>query len=269
MKNVIIFGSTGMLGNYVYSIFSNENKYNIICINRKDFDVMIDEWSKLNKILKDILKKDDVIINCIGSIPQKNDINKDYEIFIKTNTLFPHKLSELSNKYDCKLIHITTDCIFDGTKGNYTINDSNSAKDVYGISKYLGEPSDVTIIRTSIIGEENTGKKSLLEWVKSNKNGSINGFIDHYWNGITCLTLAKIIKKIVDEDLYWTGVKHIFSPNIVSKYDLCLYINEIYELNIEIIPFKTNKKYMTLSGEINFEIDNIYEQIKELKTFTK
>ena len=269
MKKVIIFGSTGMLGNYVYNIFSKENKYIVKCINRKDFDIIVDKWSKLNIILKNILEKDDVIINCIGSIPQKNNINIDYEIFIKTNTLFPHKLFELANNYECKFIHITTDCVFDGTKGNYTINDINTAKDIYGISKYLGEHNDATVIRTSIIGEENTGKKSLLEWVKSNKNGTINGFINHYWNGITCLTLAKIIKNIVEDNLYWSGVKHIFSPDTVNKYELCLYINEIYELDINIIPLETTEKNMTLSGEIIFKINNIYEQIKELKTYIK
>ena len=77
MKKVIIFGSTGMLGNYVYNIFSKENKYIVKCINRKDFDIIVDKWSKLNIILKNILEKDDVIINCIGSIPQKNNINID------------------------------------------------------------------------------------------------------------------------------------------------------------------------------------------------
>jgi dTDP-4-dehydrorhamnose reductase len=112
-----------------------------------------------------------------------------------------------------------------------------------------------------------TGKTSFIEWIKRNKNGKINGFTNHLWNGVTCFTLSNIIEKIIRENIFWKGVKHIYSPNIVSKYDLCCYINEIYGLNIEIN--KTDdvvKKNMTLAdSKIFFEIDNIYNQIVEQK----
>jgi len=316
---IILFGSTGMLGNYVYSYlqyilsdklkkpieFTPLNIYNgvsedesiqisinqlnndickenktenllqnndkkkikIICINRCDFDIENDEWDKLKNILQN-LNEDDVIINCSGIIPQKSN-ETEYKKFIKVNTLFPHKLNEYSKMFKLKFIHITTDCVFDGSEGNYTEYNEHTAKTIYGISKSLGEPKEATIIRTSIIGHESYGKKSLLEWIFKNKDKTINGYTNHYWNGITCLTLSKIIHFIIKNNEYWSGIKHIFSPNALSKYDICKYVNDLYNLNMTIVPFTDScEKKMTLTGYNFFKIDTIFEQIKEQKKFS-
>ena len=92
------------------------------------------------------------------------------------------------------------------------------------------------------------------------------------WNGVTCLELAKIIHKMIKQNYYWAGVRHIFSPNIVSKYELANMINEIWDLNISINKFETdivNKtlitKYKTNSA---FEIKNLFDQLKELKDWS-
>jgi dTDP-4-dehydrorhamnose reductase len=261
---IFLFGSSGMLGRYVYLVLSKH--YNVECINRKQYDIVNDndDIGKLNEIFTDITNED-IIINCSGIIPQKTRQN-DYKTYILGNTLFPHKLQCISKEKIAQFIHITTDCVFDGKIGNYNEDSLHTACDLYGISKSLGEPIDSTVIRTSIIGEELFGKKSLLEWVKSNKNGEINGYTNHYWNGVTCLTLANFIKNMIDNGNFWKGVKHIFSKNIVSKYDLCCHINEIYNLNIKINKHEdSNAKNMTLSGE--FEIsETIFEQIKNQHT---
>lgn len=267
---IYLFGSTGMLGRYIYSVLINF--YEVICINRKDYDIENDNFEKLEYILSSTIKNDDVIINCAGIIPQKTSKN-DYKKYIKVNTLFPHKLYDIIerynkqdnqdkyDKYNLKLIHITTDCVFDGSRGNYTENDIHTATDIYGVSKSLGEPKNATVIRTSIIGEELSGKKSLIEWVKSNKDSEINGYTNHYWNGVTCLTLANFIKYIIENRLFWSGVKHIHSEDSVSKYHLCCYINEIYNLNIKINKYEDNiSKNMTLIGEIITK-ESICEQI--------
>jgi dTDP-4-dehydrorhamnose reductase len=256
---IYLFGSTGMLGRYIYLLLSKY--YNVNCINRVDYNIKNDTFEKLEEILSSDLRENDIIINCAGIIPQKY-LKDEYKVYIKVNTLFPHKLSEIADKYNLKFIHITTDCVYDGIKGNYSESDLHTAKDIYGISKSLGEPKNTTIIRTSIIGEEITGKKSLIEWIKSNKDGEINGYTNHYWNGVTCLTLATFIKSIIENNNFWKGVKHIYSENIVTKYDLCCYVNEIYNLNIKINKFEDKiQKNMTLTGEIKIE-ENIFEQIK-------
>ena len=260
IMKILLFGSTGMLGNYVFRVLSET--HDVACVVRSSFDIENDKWSTLNQV---VLQSDcDIIINCAGVIPQKKG-NTDFSTFIRVNSLFPHKLQEYALKYKTKFIHITTDCVFDGKTGNYTSTDSHTADDLYGITKSLGELDDATVIRTSIIGEEKYGKKSLLEWIKSNKNGSIKGYTNHYWNGVTCLTLARIINQIIETNIFWKGVKHVFSPDVVSKYDLCCYVNQIYNLNITIEKYEAIvSKNMTLAGDILFLIKPIYEQIHEL-----
>jgi dTDP-4-dehydrorhamnose reductase len=261
---ILLFGSTGMLGCYVNLVLGKT--YNVKCINRINYDIENDSFEKLEEILTSNLQKNDIIINCAGIIPQKYK-KDDYKTFILVNTLFPHKLNEFANKHEYKFIHITTDCVYNGIKGNYCENDIHTANDIYGTSKSLGEPQNATIIRTSIIGEELLGKKSLIEWVKSNANSEINGYTNHYWNGVTCLTLANYIKSLIDNNTFWKGVKHVFSENIVSKYDLCCYINEIYNLNIKINKHEDFiSKNMTLTGSIEIN-KSIYEQIRELSEF--
>ena len=261
---IVLFGATGMLGRYVLR-FLNKN-YDVICILRDDYDIENDTWLKLKEILNIHLQKNDVVINCAGTIPQ-NYKNDNFKAFIRINTLFPHKLNEISKQIGYKFIHITTDCVFDGLKGNYLVNNIHTAKDIYGISKSLGEPEEATVIRTSIIGEELYNKKSLLEWVISNKNNKIFGFTNNFWNGVTCLTLAKIINNIIENETYWNGIKHIHSNEIISKYKLCEYINEIYNLNITIEPIEKEFKDLSLISDNFFKIDNIYNQLIEQKNF--
>jgi dTDP-4-dehydrorhamnose reductase len=261
---ILLFGSTGMLGRYVFNIL--KNNYNVICIKRDNFDIENDEWCKLKDIIQNNLLENNIIINCAGIIPQKYK-EDNIKTFIRVNTLFPHKLNEYAKMYGCKFIHITTDCVYNGSIGNYSVNDNHSATNMYGISKSLGEPEDATIVRTSIIGEELLGKKSLIEWVRGNKNGNIKGYTNHFWNGVTCLELAKYIKNIIDNTDFWLGVRHIFSPNIVTKHELCCYINEIYDLNINIEKYEDSiSKNMTLCGKNTIE-NSIYEQLILLKKF--
>jgi dTDP-4-dehydrorhamnose reductase len=254
---IILFGSTGMLGNYVKSLLSHN--FEVICILRNDFDIESNDWDKLYEILK-LVDDEDIIINCAGAIPQKDCPIRKY---ISLNTLFPFKLAEIiKDKNNCKLIHITTDCVFSGRKGTYYENDIHDAEDIYGISKSLGEPSDACIIRTSIIGEELYGKKSLIEWLKSNKNGIIEGYDKFYWNGITCLEVAKIIENIINNNSYWKGVRHFYSNTLVSKYQLCSIINDVYDLNMNIHKNETIVKNMTLQSKITEPREHICELIK-------
>jgi dTDP-4-dehydrorhamnose reductase len=168
-----------------------------------------------------------------------------------------------------RMIHITTDCVFSGKIGGYHEYFNHDELNDYGISKSLGELCDGTIIRTSIIGEELVNKRSLLEWVISNENRSINGYSNHFWNGVTCLQLSKIIYKIINENSYWKGVRHIYSPTTVSKYELCAMISDIYELNIKVKEFETERVDKSLSTiyEVYCNVPELKEQIKEMRNF--
>lgn len=262
VDNIILFGSTGMLGNYCLNIL--QQSYNIIAITRKYYDIMDNNYDKLFNIINSY--NNSVIINCAGSIPQRG-INNEMDCFI-TNSLFPKMLDKIAYQLKIKFIHISTNCVFNYENGNCNELVMPNETQSYGLSKILGEPENASVIRTSIIGEEIVNKKSLLEWVISNKNGKINGYNNYLWNGCTCLTLVKIIKTIIDTDSYWKGIKHIHSMETISKYELVCMINEIYNLNINITPLDLyNRVNKTLSSIYDNTVINksIKEQIMEQK----
>jgi len=272
---LIIFGSTGMLGRYISS-YLKKQKLNVIDIKREDYDVMMNTMDDLEKLLVyHKIDKDTVVFNAIGMIPQR--LNKQNEamnnkMYIKINAIFPNILSQICKKYNAQMIHPSTDCVYSGKKGKYIETDNHDATSLYGITKSVGEPSDAIVIRVSIIGEEKYNKKSLLEWVRSNKDKEISGYADHYWNGITCLQYAKIVYYMISNNIYWSGVRHIVSPNNVSKYELTNIINKVYNLNIKINKMNTGNpcdKTLDTIHETNnlFNIPDLETQISELRNY--
>ena len=267
---VFIFGTTGMIGNYIKTLLSKTAK--IITLTRKDYDLSNLSIVSLSEfLLSKNLQKNDIVINCAGVIPQSSkQRGLNTRLYFTINSLFPVILSQLCDKYEAKMIHITTDCVFSGKEGNYNENSIHDETNDYGLSKSLGELCKATIIRTSIIGEEVNNKRLLLEWVKSNSGKEINGYTNHFWNGVTCLQLAKIVEKIIVENKFWNGVRHIFSPKSVSKYELVSMINDIYNLNIKINKFETkNSVNKTIKSiyDNDFLIPELFQQIEELKYF--
>jgi len=264
---IFLFGKDGMLGTYI-NVYLKQY-YEIVSFNRNDFDVLKNDRIFLEKLLeKNNINSDCLIINSIGLIPQRKDNN--IENYVLINSYFPRILDQISEKYSCKYIQISTNCVFSGK--NPLSNESNfpDPSDIYGLSKYLGETSRATIIRTSIIGEELKTSISLLSWVLKNNNKHIDGYTNHYWNGVTCLELSKYIKTIIERNMYWIGVRHIQSENIVSKYDLIKQIIEIYNLDIVVNKIEhTESNYRTLNSNFNtiYKIPSIYQQIYEQKYF--
>jgi dTDP-4-dehydrorhamnose reductase len=269
INKLIIFGSNGMLGNYIKSYFIKKS-YEVICITRKEFEITTDNISKLEEFLVSMnLSENTCIINCNGLIPQRID-KTPTESYYLINTIFPLYLSNICTKYSSKLICPTTDCVFNGKKGDYIETDFHDEINTYGISKSLGESSVATIIRTSIIGEEIHNKKSFLEFVKNSDN--INGWNNHYWNGITCYQYCKVMDKIISENLFWKGVRHIYSPIKKTKYELACIIKSVYGLSVNIN--KCNSDIMinkTLSSIYNtntiFTIPSLEEQLYEQSKF--
>lgn len=252
---VFILGANGMLGHVLNSIIKVE--YDVVALTRDRFDALKDN---IKDVLVDI-DSTDVLVNCIGAIPHRKPSIREY---IKLNTLLPLEIESYSREKRFKFIHITTDCVFDGSKGCYNELDAHTSSDIYGITKSLGQPMSSTVIRTSIIGRELTVKKSLLEWVRSNRNGTISGYLNHLWNGVTCRTLSNIILEIINKNSYWQGVRHVYSPGTISKYELCKIINDVYGLNIDILAKNdTVSKNMTLTSIYDniHIIPSIHEQI--------
>jgi dTDP-4-dehydrorhamnose reductase len=263
IMKIILFGATGMLGKYVMSVLSET--FVVAPVIRDVFDIETSNWIELDRILNAIIDQNDpiptIIINCAGAIPQKKSKIRQY---ISLNVLFPHKLADYVIEHNLRMIHITTDCVFSGDRGHYDENSVHDADDIYGISKSLGEPETICNIRTSIIGEDPRSKTSLLEWVIDHNKGDLDGYVNSLWNGVTCLQLAKTIDYMLKNDIYWVGVRHVHSPIIVSKYDLCIMIAEIYGLDIVIRRMENAKQNKSLSTLWPlFNIPPIHEQIQE------
>lgn len=261
---IVLFGSNGMLGTYLKLYL--QDKYELLSLTREDIDLSITNESKLLNFLLKRVFKDDIIINAAGIIKQRKYKISD---MIMVNSIFPHLLSKFKNDIGCNVVHITTDCVFSGLRGDYNELDSHDCIDDYGKTKSLGENPLITNIRTSIIGEELSNKKSLLEWVISSRNKVIDGYYNHLWNGMTCLELSKIIDKMIKNNIYWTGVRHLFSPDTVSKGDLIKMINNIYDLNITVNKrLADHSCYRNLSTSFDPLIEKpLYDQLSELRRF--
>ena len=191
---ILLLGSNGMLGSMIHFLAKTQySHYSIISLSKNEFDVCKSDISTLD----DYVSSNCIIINCIGAIPQKEYSYEDYNII---NITFPQNLAQYCKIKNIKLIHISTNCVFSGDKDNCNENDISNATDIYGKTKYLGEPSYGLVIRCSIIGPEKHTFCGLLEWFL-NSSGEINGFTDSFWNGLTTLELSKIIFNLIDNDL--------------------------------------------------------------------
>jgi dTDP-4-dehydrorhamnose reductase len=268
MVKVLILGSTGMLGNAVGKHFLNNSDYETH-LSYRNFDVTYGT----NKVYFDALKtslehlpKVDYIINCIGVI--KPHIENDRAISIKINSLFPYELADYCERKQTKLIHITTDCVFSGKDGNYDEDTPHDCIDFYGKSKSLGEPKNCMVLRTSIIGEEIHHNSSLIEWVKSMKGEKANGFINHWWNGVTTGEYAQACEKIIQKGMHEHGLFHLHS-NAIDKYTLLTLLSERFNLNLDITPHEFHTpcdRTLQSKKELNASlgIRTIEDQIKNI-----
>jgi dTDP-4-dehydrorhamnose reductase len=269
---IFVLGATGMLGKYVSKYLGQS--FDIVEVNRPQLDAAtISETLTMYNKLSDLdLRQGDVIINCMGTIKPRVDALGDLNA-IQVNSVFPRLLAYAADAKGAHLIHPTTDCVYSGLKGSYTEDDSYDVHDVYGMSKAMGEPHNCTVIRTSIIGEEVGQGRSLVEWVKSQKSNTVNGFTNHFWNGVTCLQFAKICETIITDNLFWIGTRHIHSNN-VNKLELVKMISDAYDLDITVNPTETpmtcDRSMATIHNTMDYiKVPTLKEQIKEMKDFSK
>lgn len=263
---VTVFGANGMLGYAVSEYFASHG--NIVTrVSRKDFDIA----QKHHVGIKEFLVDTDVAINCAGIIkPRIKDMT--IEDVLTVNSLFPKNFARICNKMNVKSFHITTDCVYTGKKGYYDENDLFDADDLYGLSKSGGDFAETMVLRTSIIGEELNQNRSLLEWAKGQRGNEVFGFTNHWWNGVTTLQLAKIIEKIITNNLYQKGLFHISSPDDVTKFELLQIFNEVYQLNIKVNPKEADtavdRRLMSIY-DLSQKVSDlkIKEQVKEMKEF--
>lgn len=176
-----------------------------------------------------------VVINCIGLVKQLSDAD-DPLVALPVNALLPHRLSRLCGLSGARLIHVSTDCVFSGSRGMYRESDESDAKDVYGKSKFLGEvsaPHAVTL-RTSIIGHELGSTHGLVGWFLS-QEGAVKGFTRAIFSGLPTVELSRVVRDIVLPRPELSGLYHVASEPI-SKYDLLRLVAAAYGRQATIEP---------------------------------
>ena len=198
------------------------------CVEGLDADNVAD----IRKAIE--LSRPDVVINAVGIVKQIAS-SKDTISTLTVNSIFPHRLNELAAEFGFRLFCISTDCVFDGRRGDYSETDVPNATDLYGKSKNLGEVlSDHCLtLRTSIIGRELQTSHSLVEWFLSNKGKSVKGFANAVYSGFPTIVLADIIRNLIFDHRELSGLFHV-SSNSIDKYELLKLLNAAYGSNIEI-----------------------------------
>jgi dTDP-4-dehydrorhamnose reductase len=245
---VLVLGASGMLGNAVLRVFAGSPGYETfgtvrVASGRKLLPealsaqiisgVDLEQTDRSVGLFAEV--RPDLVVNCIGVVKQHAGAADPLNA-IPVNSLLPHRLAQLCHLSGARLVHIGTDCVFAGTKGMYTEADVCDAKDLYGCSKYLGEvnyPHAITL-RTSLIGHELSGARSLVCWFLS-QQGCVKGFRRAVFSGLPAVELAKIIRDQIVPRPELRGVYHV-SADPINKFELLTLIAKIYGKSIDIVP---------------------------------
>ncbi len=246
---VLILGAQGMLGSTLFHVFRQKNHHVIGTVRKSStlknilggyaVSSQLDDIQKFENLIK--IEQPDFVVNCIGIIKQLEE-SKDKSLSIQINSLWPHTIGEICKKLDTHLIHFSTDCVFSGNKGNYKEDDLADARDVYGLTKYLGEVShsNAVTLRTSIVGHELVSNRSLFDWFLS-QTESCAGYTKAMYSGLTTLEMAQFLDSYLFPKLKSGQIQGLYhlSSDPISKFDLLKIVARIYEKQIEITADET------------------------------
>lgn len=257
---ILVLGENGMLGSELLNQINTkklpfisthhsipENSPNQISSNSIKFDAVTSKIESIFDLHNDITH----VINCIGVVKQSlraKDLGYMYEV----NSEFPKKLGLVAREREIKVIHLSTDCVFSGTKGNYVEENETDAMDHYGLSKIGGEGTteyNTMVIRTSMIGLENSSvKKGLLEWFLSMQGKRVLGYNHVFFSGLTTRRLSREILDLIIKDKITSGIWHIASERI-SKLALLEEIKRRFDLAIQIEPVDAPRLDRSLNAQ--------------------
>jgi dTDP-4-dehydrorhamnose reductase len=245
---VLVLGASGMLGNAVLRVFAKSPDFSAIGSVRSSrarcllpaalqctviTGVDVENPDSLTRLFSQA--RPQVVINCVGLVKQLAEA-EDPLLALAINAILPHRLARLCELGGARLVHVSTDCVFSGTKGMYTEADLSDAEDLYGRSKFLGEvdyPHGVTL-RTSIIGHELDSMHGLVEWFLAQDN-RVKGYRRAIFSGLPAIVLARVIRDFVIPRPEMRGVYHV-SAAPINKFELLSLIAKTYGKQIEIVP---------------------------------
>lgn len=263
---VLILGKTGMLGHVVYETMK-EMGYEVYGTSSRNGDLIYDAYTNMEsieQIIEDI--KPDAVVNCIGILNKVAEENKT--LAVKLNSLLPHYLDELSKKYNFKFVHISTDCVYEGTQGKYDELSQPDATSFYGRSKALGEVRNErsVTLRTSIVGPDNNPKGiGLFQWFMNQKD-TCGGYTKVIWTGVTTIELAKAICTAIDKDI--TGLNHVVNNEFIPKKDLLVLFKKYFNKDIEIVnndEVESQKTLVRTEMSYDFNVPTYDKMVEEMK----
>jgi len=243
---LLILGGAGMLGHKLVQTFRGDfetwttlrgafHEYERFGIFDRERTIDgIDVTGDLEPVMR--RARPDVIVNCVGIIKQLAAA-RDPIPSITINSLLPHQLQRLAVSAGARLIHFSTDCVFDGAKGMYTESDSSDAKDLYGRTKFLGETSGAgaLTIRTSIIGRELQSASGLVEWFLASRGGRVKGWRRAIYTGFTTNVMARIVRDLITNYSNLDGTIQV-SSDPIDKYALLLLVRDAFHADVEVAP---------------------------------
>jgi dTDP-4-dehydrorhamnose reductase len=245
---ILIFGASGMLGHKLYQVLGD--RFDVVGTIRGKFATIahhrlfhpdriieaidVADIASVQRVLEDV--RPDVVINAVGVIKQKPS-SKDVETTLTINSILPHRLAVLAERFAYRLICVSTDCVFKGDRGGYRETDLPDALDLYGQSKHWGEITEgnCLTLRTSIIGHELASSHSLIDWFFSNNGRKVKGFRKAIYSGFPTITLARLVSDLIDKHPELRGLYHV-SSDPIDKYSLLDLVKKRAGLNIEIEP---------------------------------
>jgi dTDP-4-dehydrorhamnose reductase len=264
---LLIMGATGMLGHTLMRELDEGDSLDVYGSARKvstlrdtfsdrllkrvipDIDAL--DMDSVRQLLRDL--QPDVVVNCIGVIKQNRGA-EDAIGTITLNSLFPHLLAEQCAGTGTRLIHVSTDCVFSGNRGNYIEADDPDPGDLYGRSKLLGEVASrpALTLRTSFIGHELGSSRSLVDWFLS-QSGVVHGYTRAVYSGITTTEFARLLRSVILPRTDLAGLVHVASTP-TSKYELLRLIAQEYRWDGQIIPFDDFACDRSLSADAFFSL---------------
>ncbi len=271
---ILVLGASGMAGHTI-SYYFIDNGHDVATFSRLPlaFGKNIQGDALDREFIKSLVlnKKYDAIINCIGVLNKDCDRHPSEAIYL--NSYLPHYISDLIWDHDTKFIQMSTDCVFSGKIGSYTENSLPDGESLYDKTKTLGELNDVKNLtfRTSIIGPDIKPEGiGLFNWFMQ-QSGTINGFTNAIWTGVSTITLARAMEKAIKENL--SGLYHLVNNTTISKYDLLNLFNKYFrEKKLHINPIdsiKIDKSLFNTRTDFTFNVPSYEEMLLEMKIWIK
>lgn len=245
---ILILGASGMLGNAMLRVMAETGEHDVWGTARAGVvkrhysaqlgerilaGVDVENADVLARVFAEV--RPEVVVNCIGLVKQLTEAD-DPLMALPINAMLPHRLARLCDLIGARLVHVSTDCVFNGTKGGYRESDPSDAEDLYGKSKFLGEvayPHTITL-RTSIIGHELASAHGLVGWFLK-QEGSVKGYRRAIFSGLPTVELSRIVRDLVLPRPALSGLYHVAAAPI-AKFDLLELVASAYGKNIMIEP---------------------------------